>query len=115
MLQNDKYIEFADDNSVEILALGSIQDGIDKKDKRADTYDAKDAKDTQGGVIKYMKEFAGATSEQLLALDSSPASGYNKTGHILTMSIERGSAPRPLPGGGRGAPARPYLVRLRFS
>jgi len=84
VLQNDKYIEFAEDNSVEILALGSIQDGIDKKDKRADCYDGKDE---TGAPVKFMKEFAGCTVEQLMALDGSPASQYNKTGHIPYVSI----------------------------
>jgi hypothetical protein len=29
----------------------------------------------------------------------------SKTNHVLTMSVERGPAPPPAPGGGRGAPA----------
>lgn len=84
MLQNDKYIEFADDNTVEILAMGSIQDGISKKDRRAETYDAKDE---AGNPVKYMKEFAGCTVEQLEALNSSPAGQYNKTGKIPYVGI----------------------------
>jgi hypothetical protein len=84
VLQNEKYIDFADDNTVEVLALGSMQDGIDKKDKRADTYDAKDE---DGKPVKYMKEFAGCTVDQLMALDSSPAGQYNKTGKIPYVSI----------------------------
>jgi hypothetical protein len=84
VLQNEKYIEFADDNTVEILALGSIDDGINKKDKRADLYDAKDG---DGKDVKYMKEFAGCTVDQLQAMNGSPAGQYNKTGHIPYVSI----------------------------
>jgi hypothetical protein len=79
VLQNEKYIEFADDNTVEVLALGELQSGIDKGDRRAETYDGKDEK---GNPVKYLKEFAGCTVEQLNALNSSPANQYNKTGHI---------------------------------
>jgi hypothetical protein len=84
VLQNEKYIEFADDNTVEILALGSIDDGISKKDKRADTYDAKDE---AGAAAKYMKEFAGCTVDQLTAMNGSPGGQYNKTGKIPYVSI----------------------------
>jgi hypothetical protein len=84
VLQNEKYVEFADDNSVEVLALGSIDDGISKKDKRADVYDAKDA---DGKDVKYMKEFAGCTVDQLQGLNSSPAGQYNKTGKIPYVSL----------------------------
>src|SRR5262249_890258 len=84
VLQSDKYIEFANDHTVEVLALGDIQSGIDKKDKRADTYDAKDE---DGKPVKYMKEFAGCTVEQLMALDSSPAAQYNKTNKIPYVGI----------------------------
>jgi len=84
VLQNDKYIAFANDNTVEVIALGELQDGIDKKDRRAELYDAKDE---AGNPVKYMKEFAGMTVEQLLGLNSSPANSYNKTGHIPYVSI----------------------------
>jgi hypothetical protein len=84
VLQNDEYIAFAEDNSVEVLAMGSIQEGIDKKDKRAELYDGKDA---DGKDVKFMKEFAGCTVEQLEALNGSPAGQYNKTGKIPYVAI----------------------------
>jgi len=85
VLQNDEYIAFADDNSVEVLSLGSIQDaGIDKKDKRADMYDGTDE---EGKPVKYMKEFAGCTAEQLIALNGSPGDQYNKTGKVPYVAI----------------------------
>jgi hypothetical protein len=85
VLQNEKYIAFADDNTVEVLALGGLDTALkDPKEKRTETYDAKDE---NGNPVKYMKEFAGSTSEQLLALDSSAAGQYNKTGHVPYVSI----------------------------
>ena len=84
MLQNEEYIAFAEDNTVEVLSLGSIQDGVSKKDKRADLYEGKDA---DGKAVQFMKEFAGCTIEQLEALNGSPAGQYNKTGHIPYVSI----------------------------
>jgi len=84
VLQNEKYIDFANDNSVEVLALGSLQDGIDKKDRRAETYEGKDEK---GNPVKFMKEFAGMTAEQINALNGSPGGQYNKTGKIPYVGI----------------------------
>lgn len=85
MLQNEKYIAFADDNTVEVIALGDLDKALkDPKDRKTETYDAKDE---NGNPVKYMKEYAGMTSDQLLALNSSPANGYNKTGHIPYVSI----------------------------
>ena len=84
MLQNEKYIEFANDNTVEVIAMSRLQEGIDKKDRKAETYDAKDEK---GNPVKYLKEFAGMTVEQILGLDSSPAGQYNKTGKIPYVAI----------------------------
>jgi len=85
VLQNEKYIAFADDNTVEVIALGDLDKGMaNTKDKRNELYDAKDE---NGNPVKYMKEFAGMTVEQLTALNSSPANGYNKTGHIPYVSI----------------------------
>ena len=84
MLQNEKYIDFANDNTVEVIAISRLQEGIDKKDRKAETYDAKDEK---GNPVKYLKEFAGMTVEQLLSLDSSPAGQYNKTGKIPYVGI----------------------------
>lgn len=79
VLQNDKYIEFSDDNSVEVIALGRLQEGIDKNDPKAATYDAKDDK---GNPVKYLKEYPGMTVEEMLNLDRSPAGQYNDTGKI---------------------------------
>jgi hypothetical protein len=85
VLQNEKYIAFADDNSVEVLAFGELDKGMaNPKDRRNEQYDAKDE---NGNPVRYLKEFAGCTVEQLNALNSSPANQYNKTGKIPYISI----------------------------
>jgi hypothetical protein len=85
VLHNDKYIEYAADNTVEVIAEQDLQKGIDEgKDRRADMYDAKDE---NGKPVKYMMEWPGLTLEQMLALHASPASSYNHTGGIPYTSI----------------------------
>lgn len=84
MLQNEKYLAFAEDNTVEVIALQRLDEGIQKNDKRAETYDAKDE---NGNPVKYLKEFAGMTVEHVNALNSSPAGQYNKTGKIPYVCI----------------------------
>lgn len=76
---NEKYIEFAAENTVEVIALQDLEKGIDANDRRAATYDGKDA---QGRAAKFFVEFPGLTKEQLLALHASKASSYNDTGGI---------------------------------
>lgn len=70
MLQNEKYIAFAEDNTVEVIALGDLDKGMaNTKDRRNEQYDGKDE---NGNPVKYLKEFAGMTVEQLNGLNSSP-------------------------------------------
>jgi hypothetical protein len=75
---NKKYIEFANDNTVEVIALQRLDEGIEKKDKRAETYEAK----VNGETVQYMVEFPGLTVEDMLALGKSKANTYNDTGGI---------------------------------
>ena len=42
VLQNKKYIKFAGENTVEVMSLSALDKGIEKGDKRAATYKAKD-------------------------------------------------------------------------
>ena len=81
---NDKYIEFAADNTVEVLALQDLQKGIDAKDKRAEEYEAKDE---NGKKVRYMIEFPGLTKEEIIALHQSKASSYNDTGGIPFTAV----------------------------
>jgi hypothetical protein len=81
---NKKYIEFADDNTVEVISLDRLEEGIEKKDRKAETYDAKDE---NGNPVKYLKEFAGMTVEHVEALNASKAGQYNTTGKIPYVAI----------------------------
>jgi hypothetical protein len=100
VLQNEKYIAFAEDNTVEVLSMGELEKGLKNTgDKRAATYDAKDE---NGNPVKYLREFAGATAEQLIALNGSPAGQYNKTKSIPYVAIvdpHTGKEMKSLPGG----------------
>lgn len=72
------YIEFAFENTVEVLSLDRLQEGVDKKEERAATYDAKEG----GKPVKYLVEFPGLTIDDVLALRGSKASSYNKSGGL---------------------------------
>lgn len=84
VLQNEKYIEFTNDNTVEVLALQDLQKGIDAGDPRAGTYDAKDE---NGNPVKYMKSWPGLTAEEINNLHRSPAGQYNDTKGIPFTAI----------------------------
>ncbi|MCG3133093.1 MAG: hypothetical protein HMLKMBBP_00186 [Planctomycetes bacterium] len=79
VLQNEDYISFSNENTVEVLALGRLDEGIQKNDPRAAEYDAKDA---DGKPVKYMVSWPGLTKEEIFALNSSKAGSYNNTGGI---------------------------------
>jgi len=84
VLQNKKYIKFADRNTVEVIALGSLERGVKAHDRRAATYKAKGP---DGQVVERMVEWPSLTYEQLIALDRSKAARYNTTGKIPYTSI----------------------------
>ncbi len=84
VLQNDKYIEFAADNAVDVIAESRLDEGRQKKDPKADEYDGADA---DGKPVKLMKEWPNLTYDEMIALNSSPAGQYNKTGHVPYTSI----------------------------
>ena len=79
VLQNDKYIDFANDNTVEVIALGRLDEGIAKGDPKAATYKAKDA---NGNEVEYLVKYPGMTVEEINKLNSSRAGSYNDTGGI---------------------------------
>ncbi|MBK6940524.1 MAG: hypothetical protein IPH13_10035 [Planctomycetes bacterium] len=83
VMQNEKYIKFADKNSVEVIALGSLDKGIEAKDHRADTYEAT----VDGKKVELLVEFPNLTAEEVFALNSSKAGSYNNTGKIPYTSI----------------------------
>ena len=84
VLQNKKYIAFAEENTVEVLALSRLDEGIEKKDPRAGTYKAKDV----DGVEKdFMLGWPNLTAEDIAALNGSKGSSYNNTGKIPYTAI----------------------------
>ncbi len=72
------YIEFSFENTVEVLALDRLQEGVAKKEARAATYAAKEG----GKPVQYLIEFPGLTVDEVLALRGSKASSYNKSGGL---------------------------------
>lgn len=75
---NKKYMEFAAENTVEVIALQDLESGIEKKEKRAATYTAK----VDGKEVEYLVEFPGLTVDDMKALQASKAASYNDTGKI---------------------------------
>ncbi|MCG3133036.1 MAG: hypothetical protein HMLKMBBP_00122 [Planctomycetes bacterium] len=89
---NEKYIEFAEENTVEVIALQDLERAMAKENpdateqRRLSEYDAKDEK---GNKVRYMCEFPGLTRDQVLALHRSKASSYNDTKGIpFTVVID---------------------------
>jgi len=112
VLQNDKYIEFSNDNSVEVIALGRLQEGIDKNDPKAATYDAKDEK---GNPVKYLMEYPGMTVEEMLNLDRSPAGQYNDTGKIPFTAIVDPHTLKRMQGMPGGLSAKGLMEKVEFA
>lgn len=78
LLKNKKYIEFSEKSTVEVICLSSLQDGIDKKDARAETYEVTE----DGKKVEYMVEFPGMTQKAMLDMASSKGGQYNQTGKV---------------------------------
>lgn len=72
------YMEFSYEQTVEVLCLDRLKEGVDKNEPRAATYDAK----AGGKPVKYLVEFPGLTVDDVLALRASKASSYNKSGGL---------------------------------
>lgn len=79
VMRNEDYIKFANERTVEVIALQDLQKGIDRGDHKADEYEGKD---DEGRPAKFVAEFPGLTRADLFALHGSKASSYNDTGGI---------------------------------
>ncbi len=75
VLQNKKYMKFADGNTVEVISVSSVPKP-NSGDKRVATYKGKDGND-------YMVEWPGLTHKQL----SNSNGGFNKSGKIPYVAI----------------------------
>lgn len=84
VLQNKKYIQFAEKNTVEVISLGRLQQGIDNEDRKAATYTEKLP---DGSEIEYLVKYPGMTVDDMIALNRSRASSYNNTGKIPYTAI----------------------------
>ena len=84
VLQNKKYIKFAEENTVEVMALGRLDEAIEKDDRRTEKYKAKDK---DGNEVEYLVEFPGLTVAMINSLKSSKAGSYNNTGKIPYTAI----------------------------
>ena len=76
VLQNKKYMKFADDNTVEVISVSKVPQP-NSGDKRVATYKGKDG-------TEYMVEWPGLTYEQLR---NSKAASYNKSGGIPYVAV----------------------------
>ena len=76
VLQNKKYMKFADDNTVEVISVSKVPQP-NSGDKRVATYKGKDG-------TEYMVSWPGLTYEQLR---NSKVSSYNKSGGIPYVAI----------------------------
>jgi hypothetical protein len=84
VLQNKKYIAFSEENTVEVLCLSRLDEGIEKGDRRAGTYKKKDV----DGVEKdFMVGWPNLTAEDIKSLCGSKAGSYNNTGKIPYTSV----------------------------
>jgi hypothetical protein len=79
VLQNEDYIKFSDENTVEVLSLGRLDEGISKNDPKAAEYETKDE---EGKPVKRMLSWPNLTKEEIMALNGSKAGTYNNTGRI---------------------------------
>ena len=79
VLQNDDYIKFSDGNTVEVIALGRLDEGISKEDPKAAEFDTKD---DDGKPVKRMLQYPSLTKDEMLSLARSKAASYNDTGKI---------------------------------
>ena len=84
MLQNKKYIAFAEENAVDVLTMDRLQEGIDKKDKRAGTYKAKDA---DGQEKEFLLSWPSLTVEELKKMGETKAGTYNTTGKLPYTAV----------------------------
>lgn len=78
ILKNKKYVEFAEKNTVEVICLSRLQEGIDKADERAETYET----ERDGEKVECLVEFPSLTAAEMLALGSSKGASYNNTGGV---------------------------------
>ncbi len=84
VLQNKKYIKFANQNSVEVIAVSGVKDAHDRGEKLASTYEAVGV---DGQPAQYMLSWPGLTLEEIQSLRHGKAGSYNHTGGIPFTAV----------------------------
>ena len=85
VMQNKKYIKFANRHTVEVISLGSIERGVSSGHRNARTYKTKDP--FTGKIRNEFALFPGLTLEDMQKLNRSKAASYNKSGKIPHTSL----------------------------
>ncbi len=85
VMQNKKYIRFANRYTVEVITLGSIERGVSSGHRNARTYETKDP--LTGKIRKEFALFPGLTLEDMQKINRSKARTYNQSGKIPHTSI----------------------------
>ena len=83
VMQNKDYIKFANKSTVEVLALSSLEKGIQKGDRRADRYEAT----RDGETVEMMVSWPGLTLDEIVGMRKTQAGQYNDTGAIPYTAI----------------------------
>ena len=78
LMCNKKYRQFSEANTVEVIVLSRLQEGIDRKDPRARTY----LGHREGKEVRMLCELPGLTIEEALAMPGTRAGRYNDTGTV---------------------------------
>ena len=84
VLQNKKYIKFANQNTVEVIAVSRLDQAISKNDPKAGTYAERDK---NGNEVQYLVSWPGLTVDDMKKLSRSKAPGYNDTRGIPYVAI----------------------------
>jgi len=84
VLQNKKYMKFAGDSTVEVIAVSKLDQAIQKKDPKAGTYTGME---DGGKEVEYLISWPGLTVADMKALSRSKAPSYNDTRGIPYVAI----------------------------
>ena len=111
VLMNKKYIKFSEDNTVEFMAMSRMDEGVQKGDPKAATYDAKDA---DGNPVKYLIEFPGMTVEDINNCARSKGGQYNKTGAIPFTCVVNPHTEKQMQGWSGGQSAKTIMEAVEY-
>ena len=79
VLENKKYIKFAENYCVDVVTVSQLQKGMDSSDPKAATYQAPGP---DGQKTEYLLHWPNLTPAELVALSSSKAASFNNTGKV---------------------------------